>query len=317
MSLRLRGPRCAPARVHLARARPFLAPPCSPSGTGTYVSKLSEAFLTRRWRARRAMKVISVARRSPASSLVPPSSHARCARSSATKRSSSSLGQLGQRASAAAVEHLRRTVPRFSSISASMRSSTVPRQTNLWTSTFRCLADAEGAVGGLVLDGRVPPAVEVDDVRGGGQVQAVPPALSESTKKGGPSSSWKRSTSVARLLDRRPAVQDQAGAAEDRRRGSAASGSVISRNWVKTSSFSCRAAIARRARAGAASLPLVPRVAAAVAEPLRRVVADLLEAHERRQHEAAALDAVDRRRGSRASRRRPAGTARPAGVSAQ
>ena len=34
------------------------------------------------------------------------------------------------------------------------------------------LADAEGAVGGLVLDGRVPPAVEVDDVRGGGQVQA-------------------------------------------------------------------------------------------------------------------------------------------------
>ena len=34
------------------------------------------------------------------------------------------------------------------------------------------LADAEGPVGRLVLDRRVPPAVEMDDVRGGGQVQA-------------------------------------------------------------------------------------------------------------------------------------------------
>ena len=34
------------------------------------------------------------------------------------------------------------------------------------------LADAVGAVGGLVLDGRVPPAVVVDDVVGAGQVEA-------------------------------------------------------------------------------------------------------------------------------------------------
>ena len=34
------------------------------------------------------------------------------------------------------------------------------------------LADAEGAVGGLVLDGRVPPAVEVEDVVRAGQVEA-------------------------------------------------------------------------------------------------------------------------------------------------
>ena len=31
------------------------------------------------------------------------------------------------------------------------------------------LADAEGAVGRLVLDGGIPPAVEVDDVAGGGE----------------------------------------------------------------------------------------------------------------------------------------------------
>ena len=38
--------------------------------------------------------------------------------------------------------------------------STVPLQTNLWTSTF-LLSDAEGAVGGLILNGRIS-AVNVD-----------------------------------------------------------------------------------------------------------------------------------------------------------
>jgi hypothetical protein len=51
------------------------------------------------------------------------------------------------------------------------------------------LPDAEGAVGGLVLHRRVPPAVEVHHVRRGGQVQPEPPALSDSTKNGTDSSS--------------------------------------------------------------------------------------------------------------------------------
>ena len=34
------------------------------------------------------------------------------------------------------------------------------------------LADAERAVGGLVLDSWVPPAIDMDDVRGGGEVEA-------------------------------------------------------------------------------------------------------------------------------------------------
>ena len=58
------------------------------------------------------------------------------------------------------------------SIISSIRSSSVPTQMNLRTWTFLGLADPEGPVGGLVLDGGVPPAVEVDDVVGGGQVQA-------------------------------------------------------------------------------------------------------------------------------------------------
>jgi len=39
------------------------------------------------------------------------------------------------------------------------------------------LSDAEGAVGRLVLDRRVPPAIEVDDVRGGGEIETGAPLL--------------------------------------------------------------------------------------------------------------------------------------------
>ncbi len=55
------------------------------------------------------------------------------------------------------------------SIMASMRSSMVPLVTNLWTSTLRfsLLANAAGAVGGLVFDDGIPQAVEVADVAGG------------------------------------------------------------------------------------------------------------------------------------------------------
>ena len=39
---------------------------------------------------------------------------------------------------------------------------------------FALLADAVGAVGGLVFDGGVPPAVEMEHVAGGGQIEAEP-----------------------------------------------------------------------------------------------------------------------------------------------
>lgn len=34
------------------------------------------------------------------------------------------------------------------------------------------LADAEGAIGGLIFDGGIPPTIEVDDVAGGGEIEA-------------------------------------------------------------------------------------------------------------------------------------------------
>jgi uncharacterized protein (DUF433 family) len=47
------------------------------------------------------------------------------------------------------------------------------------------LADAVGAVGGLVLDGGVPPAVEVEDVGGGGEVEADTAGLEGDDEDGG------------------------------------------------------------------------------------------------------------------------------------
>ena len=47
-----------------------------------------------------------------------------------------------------------------------------------------CLADAMGAVGGLRLDGGVPPRINVDHVVGGGQVQADAARLQADQKEG-------------------------------------------------------------------------------------------------------------------------------------
>ena len=60
---------------------------------------------------------------------------------------------------------------------------------------------------------------------------------------------------------------------------------------MKTSAFSCLAAITSAQLAQPRPLAAVVLGPGAVAEPLRRVVADLLEAHEKREHHASALDA--------------------------
>src|SRR5664279_4468065 len=64
----------------------------------------------------------------------------------------------------------------FDSMSSSIFSSTVPRHTNLDQHVLG-LTDAEGPVGGLVLDCRIPPAIEVHDVRRSREVQPRPAGL--------------------------------------------------------------------------------------------------------------------------------------------
>ena len=47
------------------------------------------------------------------------------------------------------------------------------------------LTNPKDAVGGLIFDSGIPPAVEVENVVGAGQVQPVPPALRDRIKIGG------------------------------------------------------------------------------------------------------------------------------------
>ena len=68
-------------------------------------------------------------------------------------------------------------------------SSIVPVQKNLRTWEARRCPDPECPVGRLVLDGRVPPAVDVHDVVGGGEGQPGPPAFRDSTNSAGAATS--------------------------------------------------------------------------------------------------------------------------------
>ena len=76
------------------------------------------------------------------------------------------------------------------------------------------LANAEGAVRGLVLDGRVPPAVEVDDVRGGRQVEARTAGLQREDEERGAVVALELIDEFLPLFHRRAPVQYEAGAAE-------------------------------------------------------------------------------------------------------
>src|SRR5213595_2056004 len=67
-----------------------------------------------------------------------------------------------------------------------------------------------------------------------------PPALSDRTKKGTDSSSWKRRTSSRRFFTSVSPCSTSPGRPNTPPRNEAR-GAVTSRNWVKTSAFSCLA----------------------------------------------------------------------------
>ena len=78
------------------------------------------------------------------------------------------------------------------------------------------LADAEGAVRGLVLHRRVPPAVEVHDVRGGGEVEARAAGLERKHEEPHGFVFLKAAHQFLALLHLGLAVQHQAGPPENR-----------------------------------------------------------------------------------------------------
>ena len=153
------------------------------------------------------------------------------------------------------------------------------------------LPDAIGAVGGLVLDGRIPPAVEVDDVRRRGEVQAGAAGLELRLKNGGPRSSLELFNQCAAVLYTGvSAVEHQTRAAEHRgeimlqRTGHLSKLGEDERLFLTRRDFGshsspdagiCRSGRGRSRRSQA----------------LRRVVAELLETHEKGKDQAAPLNA--------------------------
>ena len=139
------------------------------------------------------------------------------------------------------------------------------------------LADAVRAVGGLVLDGRVPPAVVVDDVVGAGEVQAGAGRL-QRQQEDRDLAGLEAVDHLLALGDRGAAVQEL-GRGRRGRRGARSSSRAMRdvlgedqhrrrprRGWCRAARRAARACRSGRRSRGAASLQV-----------LRRVVADLLE----------------------------------------
>ena len=172
-----------------------------------------------------------------------------------------------------------------------MRSSSVPAVTSLRTPDGALLPDAVGAVGGLVLDGGVPPAVEVHDVLGGGQRD--PGAARRAARAGttrGPLRLWNRSTIVVAGLPADPAVQPRDLGVEA---GGEVRGEHVAERRVLREQ---QRLVPRGEHLGEdllepRDLPRPPSDRGAVVQQQRGVVADLLELGHRREHPAAALDA--------------------------
>jgi len=116
-----------------------------------------------------------------------------------------------------AVHHLRRELALRLEQGWSIRSSSVPVQMSTVHEDGLALADAMHAVGRLLLDRGVPPAVEVEDVvRCPAGSSRGPPALIEITSTEGPSGSSNASSTLLALPRRQPAVEEADLGAEPR-----------------------------------------------------------------------------------------------------
>ena len=151
------------------------------------------------------------------------------------------------------------------------------------------LTDPERAIGRLILDRRVPPAIEVDDVVGRGEVEARAARLQRQDISGGPPSAWNRATISSRARLRGPAVQEQHLAAEPLLQVTAQQVPELgelgeAQRLVPLGERLGEDLLEPRELAGA------PIERGAVLEQVRRVVARLLELHQRREDDPRALD---------------------------
>ena len=118
----------------------------------------------------------------------------------------------------------------------------------------------------------------------------VPPALSDSRNTRGPPASWNRSTIASRSL-RHAAVQEQHLAAERLLEWRLEHVAHLGELGEDQRLFAALERPPPTSRSAGSSLPERPG-RRAVAQELGRVVADLLELRQRRQHQPLALDAL-------------------------
>src|SRR6266545_6909786 len=154
------------------------------------------------------------------------------------------------------------------------------------------LPDSERPVSGLVFHSRIPPTIEMDDMRGGGEIEPCPAGLDREHKERDALVLLKLAHQILALLDLGLAVQNKAGAPEHgaeecrQRRGRLLKLGEDERLLLPGAKHLRDVAQAREL----AAILLGP---CAVAEPLRGVIADLLQPHEEGEHDAPALDSID------------------------
>ena len=153
------------------------------------------------------------------------------------------------------------------------------------------LPDSERPVSSLVFHSRIPPPVEMDDVRGGGEVEPGAAGLQRDDEKGHPLVLLELPHQRRSPADGRFAVQDQSRTGEDglevrgQRRGHLA-------ELCEDEHFLLLRRDDLRDLAQSRQLAAVGLAPRSVAEPLRRVIADLLETHQRCEHNPTTLHSL-------------------------
>ncbi len=166
--------------------------------------------------------------------------------------------------SASVISVSNRSVPPSSRSAANWRFSSISRVDAFLDRTaadefvhqdVALLTDAKGAVGRLVLHRRIPPAVEVDDVRGRRQIQAGAAGLEGQDEK-------RRAVILLELIDQRLPLLDGRFAVQHQSRPPEQAGQEAGQRIGHLAELSehqrrsCREAISSQISASRANLPL-------------------------------------------------------------
>ena len=153
------------------------------------------------------------------------------------------------------------------------------------------LSNSECSISSLVLNRGIPPAVEVDDVTGGGQVQSGTAGLEREDEEGRPVLALKALDESSPLGDGGPAVKHKAGPPEHALEQLCEGAGDLAELRENECLLLALAKLLTDLGQALELAAVLGRVIAA-ADELGWMVADLLEPHELGEYEPAPLDAV-------------------------